>query len=385
MDFSLPDEARMLRDLCRDFADRAIRPHAAEWDRERHFPVELFREMGELSLMGLLVPGEYGGTDVGAVAYASAMEEMAAADNSTAACWNAHLTIGSLPILYFGTEEQKRRWLVPLARGEMLGACALTEPNAGSDLSGIETRAQRTKEGWKIRGRKIFITNVGTEMSLGPIVLARTGEGRFGFFVVPRGTPGFEIGPKADKLGWRSMDTRELFFDDCALPEDHLIGESDVGSIRQATETLAIGRVSVAALSLGLARACLDASLAYALGREQFGKPIASHQAIGFKLADMATRVEMARLITMKAAWLYDRGESYRQEAAMAKLVASELAADAAGEAVQIHGGYGYMEGEFPVARYYRDAKGLEIGEGTSEIQRIIIANGLGCGVRARG
>ncbi|MEK6709336.1 MAG: acyl-CoA dehydrogenase family protein [Nitrospinota bacterium] len=379
MDLSLPDEARMLRDLCRDFADRAIRPHAAEWDREHHFPVEVFREMGGLSLMGLLVPSEYGGTDVGAVAYASAMEEMAAADNSTAACWNAHLTIGSLPILSFGTEEQKRRWLVPLAKGEKLGACAFTEPNAGSDLSGIETRAERTKEGWKLRGRKVFITNVGTEMSLGSIVLARTGEDRFGFFVVPHGTPGFAIGPKAEKLGWRSMDTRELFFDDCPLPADHLIGESDAGNIRQATEILAIGRISVAALSLGLARACLDASLAYALVRTQFGRPIASHQAIRIKLADMATRIEMARLLTMKAAWLYDRGEPFRQEAAMAKLAASELAVDAAREAVQIHGGYGCMEGEFPVARYYRDAKALEIGEGTNEIQRIIIAKGLGC------
>ncbi|MBI4251498.1 MAG: acyl-CoA dehydrogenase family protein [Candidatus Tectomicrobia bacterium] len=379
MDFSLPEEARMLRDLCRDFADRAIRPHAAEWDRERHFPAELFLEMGELSLMGLLVPVEYGGTDVGTVAFAAAMEELAAADNSAAACWNAHLTIGSLPILHFGTEEQKRRWLVPLAKGEKLGSCAFTEPNAGSDLSGIETRARKTGKGWRLRGRKIFITNVGTEISLGPIVLARTAEKRFGFFVVPRGTPGLEIGPNAEKLGWRSMDTRELIFDDCFLPADHLIGESDVESIRQATETLAVGRISVAALSLGLARACLDASLAYALGRAQFGRPIASHQGIRFKLADMATRLEMARLITMKAAWLHDRDEPYRQEAAMAKLAASELAVDASREAVQIHGGYGYMEGEFPVARYYRDAKVLEIGEGTSEILRVVIAKGLGC------
>ena len=379
MDFSLSDEARMLRDLCRGFADRAIRPHAAKWDRECYFPVELFREMGELSLMGLLVPVEYGGTGVGTVAFAAAMEELAAADNSTAACWNAHLTIGSLPILHFGTEEQKRRWLVPLAQGEKLGSCAFTEPGAGSDLSGIETRALRTKEGWKLRGRKIFITNAGTEMSLGPLVLARTGENRFGFFVVPRGTPGFGIGPKAEKLGWRSMDTRELIFDDCLLPADHLLGESDVESIRQATETLAVGRISVAALSLGLARACLDASLAYALERRQFGVPIASFQAIRSKLADMATRLEMARLITMKAAWLHDRDEPYRQEAAMAKLAASELAVDASREAVQIHGGYGYVEGEFPVARYYRDAKVMEIGEGTSEIQRIIIAKGLGC------
>ena len=378
MDFSLPEEARLLRDLCRDFADRAIRPYAAEWDRERRFPVEVFREMSELSLMGLLIPAEYGGTDVGAVAYAAAMEELAAADNSTAACWNAHLTIGSLPILYFGTEEQKRRWLAPLARGEKLGSCAFTEPNAGSDLSAIETRAERAPSGWKLQGRKVFITNVGTEMSLGPIVLARTPGDRFGFFVVPSGTPGFELGPNLEKIGWRSMDTRELIFDGCLLPGDHLLGETDVDSIRQATETLAVGRISVAALSLGLARACLESSLEYARERRQFGRLIASHQAIQFKLADMATRLEMARLITMKAAWLYDRREPYRQEAAMAKLFASELAVDAAREAVQIHGGYGYIEGEFSVARYYRDAKVLEIGEGTSEIQRIIIAKGLG-------
>ncbi len=379
MDFTLPEEARLLRDLCRDFADRAIRPHAAEWDRERRFPIEVFREMGELSLMGLLVPAEYGGTDVGAVAYAAAMEELAAADNSLAACWNAHLTIGSLPILYFGTEEQKRRWLAPLARGEKLGSCAFTEPNAGSDLSAIETRAERAPSGWKLQGRKLFITNAGTGMSLGPIVLARTAADRFGFFVVPLSTPGFELGPQVEKMGWRSMDTRELIFDSCDLPAGHLLGGEDVGGIRQATETLAVGRISVAALSLGLARACLDASLAYALERVQFGRPLASHQAIRFKLADMAARLEMARLITMKAAWLYDRREPYRQEAAMAKLAASELAVDASREAVQIHGGYGYVEGEFPVARYYRDAKVLEIGEGTSEIQRIIIAKGLGC------
>ncbi len=379
MDFSLPEKARMLGDLCRDFADRAIRPHAAEWDRERRFPVEVFREMGELSLMGLLISAEYGGTDVGAVAYAAAMEEVAAADNATAAAWNAHLTIGSLPILCFGTEEQKRRWLAPLARGEKLGGCAFTEPNAGSDLSAIETRAERVSGGWRLQGRKNFITNAGTEMSLGPIVLARTAADRFGFFVAPAGTPGFELGPNLEKMGWRSMDTRELIFDECLLPGDHLLGENDVNGIRQATETLAIGRISVAALSLGLARACLDASLAYALERVQFGRPLASHQAIRFKLANMGTRLEMARLITMKAAWLYDRGEPYRQEAAMAKLAASELAVDASREAVQIHGGYGYIEGEFPVARYYRDAKVLEIGEGTSEIQRIIIAKGLGC------
>ena len=378
MDFSLPEEARLLGDLCRDFADRAIRSHAAEWDREQRFPVEVFREMGELSLMGLLIPAEYGGTDVGAVCYAAAMEELAAADNSTAASWNAHLTIGSLPILNFGTEEQKRRWLAPLARGKKLGSCAFTEPNAGSDLSAIETHAERAPGGWRLQGRKIFITNAGTEMSLGPIVLARTPGDRFGFFVVPSGTPGFELGPNLEKMGWRSMDTRELIFDECLLPGDHLLGETDVDSIRQATETLAVGRISVAALSLGLARACLESSLEYARERRQFGRPIASHQAIQFKLADMATRLEMARLITMKAAWLYDRREPYRQEAAMAKLVASELAVDAAREAVQIHGGYGYIEGEFPVARYYRDAKVLEIGEGTSEIQRIIIAKGLG-------
>jgi alkylation response protein AidB-like acyl-CoA dehydrogenase len=218
MDFSLPEEARLLRDLCRDFADRAIRPHAAEWDRERRFPVEVFREMGELSLMGLLIPPEYGGTNVGAVVFAAAMEELAAADNSTAASWNAHLTIGSLLILYFGTEEQKRRWLAPLAGGEKLGSCAFTEPGAGSDLSAIETHAEKTANGWRLQGRKLFITNAGTEMSLGPIVLARTPADRFGFFVVAAGTRGFELGPNLEKMGWRSMDTRELIFDGCLLP-----------------------------------------------------------------------------------------------------------------------------------------------------------------------
>jgi len=382
MDFELSDEQRSLQALCRDFARKEILPHRDEWNASGRFPVEVFQKMAELGLMGLLVPEAYGGGGAGAVAYVAGMEEIAKADQSVAATWNAHLTIGSLPLLYFGTEEQKRRWLVPLARGERLGAFGLTEPGAGSDARSIRTTARRDDDAWVINGTKMFISNAGTEISQGVILLAVSGtrpDGakEYSAFMVPRGTPGFRPGRNIPKIGWHAVDTRELVFEDCRVPADHLIGAPGVG-LRQFMQALAIGRISIAALSLGLAEACLEVALEYAKQRKQFGQPISQFQLIQSKLADMATAVENARLITYKAAWLYDRGADFAKEAAMAKLYASDTAMQAALEAVQIHGGYGYTD-EYVVSRFFRDAKILQIGEGTNEIQRLVIARLLGC------
>ena len=382
MNFELTDEQRSLQALCRDFARKEIVPHRDEWNANKRFPIEVFRKMADLGLMGLLVPEAYGGTAVGAVAYVAAMEEIAKADQSVASTWNAHLTIGSMPLLYFGTEEQKRRWLVPLARGERLGAFGLTEPEAGSDARSIRTTARPDADGWVINGTKLFTSNAGTEMSQGVILLAVSG-GRpdggkeYSAFMVPRDTPGFRLGRNLSKIGWDATDTRELIFENCRVPGDHLIGTPGVG-LRQFLHTLAIGRISVAALSLGLAQGCLEVALDYARQRQQFGQRISQFQAIQFKLADMATAVENARLLTYKAAWLYDRGAEYAKEAAMAKLYASDTAMAAASEAVQIHGGYGYID-EYVVSRFFRDAKILQIGEGTNEIQRLVISRYLGC------
>jgi len=382
MNFELTDEQRSLQTLCRDFARKEILPGRDEWNRSGRFPVEIFRTMAELGLMGLLVPEQYGGTAVGAMAYVAAMEEIGKADQSVGAAWNAHLTIGSLPLLYFGTEAQKQRWLVPLARGERLGAFALTEPEAGSDARAIRTAARPDGDGWVINGTKMFTSNAGTPISQGVVLLAVSGtradgEKEYSAFVVPRDTPGFNVGRLIPKIGWHAVDTREIVFDNCRVPGDHLLGTQGVG-LRQFMQALAVGRISIAALSLGLAQACLEASLDYARQRKQFGQPLSHFQAIQFKLADMAVAVENARLITYKAAWLYDQGREYAQEAAMAKLYASDTAMHAALEAVQIHGGYGYTD-EFVVSRYFRDAKILQIGEGTNEIQRLVIARLLGC------
>ncbi|MFN8535429.1 MAG: acyl-CoA dehydrogenase family protein [Dehalococcoidia bacterium] len=380
MDFGLNDEQRQLQALCREFARHEIVPGRDEWNRTSRFPVEIFRQMADLGLMGLLVPEQYGGTAVGAVGYVAAMEEIAKTDQSVAAGWNAHLTIGSLPLLAFGSEEQKQRWLVPLARGEKIGAFGLTEPDAGSDARGIRTRAVRDGDDWVIDGSKMFITNAGNELSLGVTLLAVSGsrpdgQQEYSAFLVEAGTPGFQVGELIGKMGWHATDTRPLFFENCRVSADHLIGTPGLG-LRQFMAALAIGRISVAALSLGLAQACLEVATDYARKREQFGQPIGQFQAIQFKLADMAMAIEQARLLTYKAAWLYDEGQEFAIEAAMAKCAASDAAVFAAGEAVQIHGGYGYTD-EFVVSRFYRDAKILQIGEGTNEIQRMVIGRSL--------
>jgi short-chain 2-methylacyl-CoA dehydrogenase len=382
-DFATTDELTTdeaaVRDLCRDFAQGEIAPHAATWWHEERCPTELLRKMGELDLMGLLVGPEDGGVGLSTVGLVAALFEVGKVDQSIAAAWQAHLTIGSLPLLLFGTPEQRERWLRPLAAGEKLGSFGLTEPGAGSDAAGIRTAAKRRDHGWTLNGSKTFISNAGTDMSLGPVVLARTSstEPRYGAFLVERGAPGFELGPKLRGIGWHSLDSRQLSFEDVELTEEHLIGDPDRG-LSNFLKTLAVGRITIATLGISLAAAVLDMALEYARERQQFGKPISKFQAIQFKLADIAAQLEAVRLLVFHTARLRDAGRPFDKEAAMAKLLASELAVHAASEAVQIHGGYGYMH-EYPVSRFYCDAKVLEIGEGTNEIQRIVIARHLGC------
>ncbi|QRP47550.1 acyl-CoA dehydrogenase family protein [Amycolatopsis sp. FDAARGOS 1241] len=385
MDFDLPEETVALKQLCRDFAAKEIAPYAADWSERSHFPVEVFHDLGRLGLMGMLVDEKYGGADAGFVSYVAAMEELGAADQSIASAWNAHSTIASLPLATFGTHEQKERWLRPLASGEAIGAFGLTEPTAGSDAAGIRTRARRADGGWLLDGTKMFISNAGTGMSLGVTVLAVTGSNddggkRYGTFFVPDGTPGYTKGQPLKKLGWHALDTRELVFANCWLPDDHLIGDEGAG-LRQFLEVLDGGRISVAALSLSLAQKALDLAVRHAGEREQFGQRLNRFQAVGHKLADMATEIAAARWLVYNAAWLGDQGRPFSTAAAMAKLYASEVANRAASESVQIHGGYGFIR-ESTISRFYADAKILEIGEGTSEVQRNVIARALARGAR---
>jgi short/branched chain acyl-CoA dehydrogenase len=380
MDFDLPEETRDLQDMVREFAAKEISPNAAEWSENEQFPTHVFTKLGELGLMGMLVPEEYGGAGSDTVSYVAVMEELGAADQSVASSWNAHSTIATLPLLAYGTEEQKQRWLAPLARGEAIGAFGLTEPGAGSDAAGITTTAQRRDGGWVINGTKMFITNAGTDISQGVTLLATTGKGedgrkRFATFYVPTGAPGYSCGAKLKKLGWHAMDTRELIFDDCWISDDHLIGEEG-GGLRQFLSVLDKGRISVAALGLSLAKAALALAVKHATERHQFGRPLSAFQAVAHKIADIGTEFEAARWMVYRAAWLADQGRPYGKEAAMAKLYASEVANRAASQAVQIHGGYGYVR-ESEISRFYADAKILEIGEGTNEIQRDIIARAL--------
>jgi len=382
VDFSLTEAERDLAGLCREFAQKEIATRApAAWDEAR-CPTDLLREMGALGLLGMLVPEEWGGIGMSTVGFVAAMEEIGVADQSVAAAWQAHITIGSLPLLLFGDDAQRERWLRPLAEGRALGAFGLTEPGAGSDTRGITTRAERRDGGWLINGAKTFISNAGTDMSFGVTLLARTESGgdrgpRFASFVVERDTPGFTMGPKMRGIGWRGLDTRALYFDDVWVPDDHLVGDPNLG-LSQFLSALEVGRISIAALALSLTRAVLDLATDHAKQREQFGQPIAKFQAVQFKLADMATELEAARWLTYRAAHLRDTGQPFLKEASMAKLKASRVATWAASEAVQIHGGLGYML-ETPVARFYCDSKVLEIGEGTNEIQHVVIARTLGC------
>ena len=382
MDLSLDDREQDLVDLCREFAQREIAHRAPLAWEEARCPTDLLREMGALGLLGILVPEEWGGIGMSTIGFVAAMEQIGSADQSVAAAWQAHATIGSLPLYLFGNDAQRERWLRPLAEGRVLGAFGLTEPDAGSDARGIRTRAQRRDGGWLINGRKTFISNAGTDMSFGVTLLARveSDEGSppaYASLVVEKDTPGFTMGPKMRGIGWRGLDTRELYLDDVWVPDEHLIGDPDMG-LGQFLRTLEVGRISIAALSLSLTQAVLDMGVQYAGQRVQFGQPISKFQAVQFKLADIATELEAARWLTYRAAFLRDSGRPFQKEAAMAKLKASRVAVWAASEAVQIHGGLGYML-ETPVARFYCDAKVLEIGEGTNEIQHLVIARQLGC------
>ena len=391
MDFELTEDEAALAGLAATLAEREVAPAAAAaWAAER-CPVEVLQRMGEAGLLGLLVPEKWGGSGASTVGFVAAMEQIGRADQSIAAAWQAHSTIGSLPILAFGRDEQRERWLRPLAEGRALGAFGLTETEAGSDAAAIRTRAEPRDGGWLINGRKMFISNAGTSMSLGVTLLARlsgrpvqrpvqardpaSGRPRYANFVVEKGTPGFTLGPKLRGIGWKGLDTRELVFDDVWVPGDHLLGDAGRG-LSQFLAVLAVGRISVAALAVSLTAAVLELSTAHARQRRQFGRPLIDNQAIAFKLADMATELEASRLLTYRAAALRDAGLPFEHAAAMAKLKATRTAVDAAREAVQIHGGSGYML-DSEVARFYCDAKVLEIGEGTNEIQHIVIARGL--------
>jgi len=376
VDFDLTPEQELIRDTVRTFARERVEPVAAELDLEGRFPYELVAELAELGLMGLPVPEEYGGAGGDTVSYAIAVEELTRVDSSVAITVAAHTSLGTMPILLYGTEEQKRRWLPDLASGRRLAAFGLTEPDAGSDAGATRTTAELRDGAWVISGSKLFITNAGTDITWGVTITARTGDDEISNLVVENGTPGYSISAPMKKLGWRASDTRELSFDACAVPEGNLLGERGAG-FQQFLEILDGGRISVAAMGVGLAQGAYDLAYAYAKEREQFGKPIASFQAIKFKLADMATEIEAGRALVYKAAWLKDQGRPFAREAAMAKLYTGELSSRVAGAALQIHGGFGYME-ESAISRLYRDQKILEIGEGTNEVQRMVIARHLG-------
>lgn len=377
MNFDLTPEQVAIRDLCREFAREEIAPRAAEYDRREEFPYEIVAKMGDLGLFALPFPEEVGGSGGDFLSYCLALEEIARADAAVAVTLEAAVSLGITPLLEFGTPAQRERWLPPLLRGEKLWAFGLTEPEAGSDAGATQTRARREGDHWVVDGTKCFITNAGTEISAGVTITAVTGtapDGRrsISTLCIERGTPGYTQSPPYRKLGWHASDTRELRFVDCRVPLDNLLGEEGAG-LRQCLSILERGRVAIAALAVGLAQACLDASLAHAVQRRQFGQPIARFQAIQFKLADMATQIELSRLMVWRAAAEVDAGRRPGVYASMAKLHASEVATMCAREAVQIHGGSGFIE-DLPVARYYRDAKINEIGEGTSEVQRMLIA-----------
>src|SRR6266536_2082442 len=376
MNFDLDHEHELVRSTVREFAEQRVAPVAEELDRESRFPYDLVAELGELGLMGMTIPEEYGGAGADTVSYAIAVEELTRIDSSVAITVAAHHSLGTLPIFYFGDEDQKREWLPDLASGKRLAAFGLTEPDAGSDAGASRTRAELRNGQWVIDGSKIFITNAGTDITACVTITARTGQNEISNLIVPNGTPGYEISPPMDKLGWRASDTRELSFQSCAVPEGNLLGPRGAG-FKQFLEILDGGRISVAAMGVGLAQGAYDLALAYAKERQQFGKSISKFQAVQFALADMATEIEAGRQLVYRAAWLKDQGKPFALAAAQAKLYTGLLSNRAVNASLQIHGGYGFMQ-EFAISRLYRDQKILEIGEGTNEVQRMVIAKLLG-------
>ena len=377
----LNEEHEMIRKTVRDFAEREIHPVARELDEKGEFSVELTKRMGELGLFGLRTPAEYGGLDMDTLAYVIAVEELARIDSSQAATLAAHISLGICPIMHYGTEEQKRKYLPLLSTGEATWAFGLTEPEAGSDSRNTKTTARLEDGFWIINGSKTFITNGASSINRGATVQVVSGmngtEKEFSTVLVDAGTPGFKRVAMHDKMMWRASDTAELFFDDCRVPAGNLLGKRGEGS-RIMLNTLDSGRLAIAAMGLGLAQGAFEMALKYAKQRKQFGKPIAHFQINAFKLADMATKIELARNLLYKGAWLKSNGKPFAKEAAMAKLYCSEIAKEVADEAVQLHGGYGLMK-EYDIERFYRDQRLLQIGEGTSEIQRLVISRYIGC------
>jgi short-chain 2-methylacyl-CoA dehydrogenase len=386
--FELSKEHEDFRRVVRDFAESEVAPHIEQWDRDAHFPTELVPKMGDLGLFGLTAPEEYGGADADFMSLAVAIEELGRVDQSVGITLSAGVGLGINPILSYGTDEQKQRWLPDLVAGRALAGFGLTEPGAGSDAGATRTKAVRDGDQWVVNGAKAFITNSGTDLTSVVTVTARTGTNADGSpqvsaILVPAGTPGFTVDPPYRKLGWHVSDTHGLTFEDCRVPADHLLGEEGSG-LRQFLKTLDDGRIAISALAVGCAQACLELSTEYARTRQAFGRPIGANQGISFQVADLAVMVEAARTLTYKAAWLKDELHAGRrsvadvkQAAAVAKLYSTEAAVSATRIATQVFGGNGFME-EYPVARFYRDAKILEIGEGTSEVQRMVIARGLG-------
>jgi alkylation response protein AidB-like acyl-CoA dehydrogenase len=377
LDFSLSEEQRLLQKTVREFAETELGPHAREWDERQEFPRQVFTKLGEMGLMGVVWPPEYGGSGLTTLDYAIVLEELARVEAGVALSVAAHNSLCSGHIFLAGSEEQKKRFLAPLARGEKIGCWGLTENSAGSDAGGTKTTAVRDGAHWVLSGSKTFITNGRVADTAVVMAVTDRAKGKKGIsaFLVERGTKGFRAGKKEDKLGVRSSDTSELIFEDCRIPAENLLGQEGHGFI----DTLRIldrGRIGIAAFSVGIAQASLEASIKYAGGRRQFGHAIAEFQAVQFKIAEMATKVAAARLLTFRAAALRDEGREHTTESSMAKLFASETAVEVATEAIQIHGGYGYVK-EYPVERYWRDSKLGTIGEGTSEVQRLVIAREL--------
>ncbi|MEK6300107.1 MAG: acyl-CoA dehydrogenase family protein [Acidobacteriota bacterium] len=374
MDFELNEDQQQIKQTIREFAEAELAPHVSEWDEAQHFPVELQPQFAKLGIMGVLVPEEYGGAGMGYIEYATIIEELARVDPSIGLAIAGHNSLGAGHIQIAGNEKQKQKYLVPLARGEHFAAWGLTEPSSGSDASSMRTTAVRRDGGWVLNGSKNFITNATFAETTVALAITDRATGSHGIsaFIIERGTKGFSVAKKENKLGMRASDTASLIFDDCFVPGANLIGEVGQGFV-QAMKVLDGGRISIAALAVGIAQGAYEAALKYAKERTQFGRPIAEFQAIQFKLADMATQIDAARLLTYRAATLKSQGKTTTRESSMAKLYASEVAVRVAEESVQIHGGYGYIK-DYPAEKYWRDSKLCTIGEGTSEIQRTVIA-----------
>lgn len=379
MDFNLTSEQEMIKKTIREFADEEVAPGALERDRTKQFPVDIFKKLGEMGIMGLPFPEEYGGGGADTISFAIVTEELSRACGSTGITYSAHISLGGAPINMFGTEEQKRKYLTPICTGESFGAFGLTEPNAGSDAGGTRTSAKEENGEWVINGSKCFITNASYAKHLALTAVTGQSEGgkEISAIIVPTDAEGFKVIDNYEKMGLHSSNTTELVLEDVRVPSENLLGKRGEG-FKQFLITLDGGRIGIGAMAVGIAQAAYDKALQYSKERKQFGKSLSSFQAIQFKLADMAMKIELARTMVYKAAWLKDKGKPFTKEAAMCKLYASEICMEVTDQAVQIHGGYGYMK-DYHVERYMRDGKLLEIGEGTSEIQRIVIAREIGC------